>query len=97
MHLLDPVAKTVHDHAADDRMIGVERVPGAAEIGIPGAVRFEDVVGAVVHSAKTQGRPAMVAFRGVIEHHVENDLDAGAVQRLDHVAKLVHRAERILT
>ena len=38
----------------------------------------------------------MVAFRGVIEHDVENDLDAGPVQRLDHVAKLVHRAERIL-
>ena len=31
----------------------------------------------------------MVAFRGVIEDHVENDFDAGAVQRLDHVAELV--------
>ena len=40
--------------------------------------------------------PRVVAFGGVIEHHVENDLDAGPVQRLDHVAKLVHRTERIL-
>ncbi len=40
--------------------------------------------------------PSMVAFGRVIEHDVENDLDARPVQRLDHVAKLVHRAERIL-
>ena len=38
----------------------------------------------------------VIALGGVVEDHVENDLDAGAVQRLDHVAKLVHRAERIL-
>ena len=41
--------------------------------------------------------PSMVAFRGVIEDHVENDLDSGPVQRFDHVAKFVHRAQRILT
>ena len=39
----------------------------------------------------------MVAFGGVVEDHIENDLDARAVQRLDHVAKFVDRAERILT
>ena len=38
----------------------------------------------------------MVAFRGVIEHDVENDLDSRPVQRFDHVAKLVHRSQRIL-
>ena len=40
--------------------------------------------------------PRVVAFGGVVEHHVEDDLDARPVQRLDHVAKLVDRAERIL-
>ena len=40
--------------------------------------------------------PSLVAFRGVVEHDVENDFDARPVQRLDHVAELVHRAERIL-
>ena len=38
----------------------------------------------------------MVAFRGVVEHNVENDLDTGPVQRLDHVAKFVQWAERVL-
>ena len=41
--------------------------------------------------------PSCVAFGRVIEHHVENDLDAGAVQRLHHVAKFVDGAQRILT
>ena len=39
----------------------------------------------------------MVAFRGVIENYVENDLDSRAVQRFDHVAKFIDRAQRILT
>ena len=96
MHLLDPVAEAVHDHAADDGVIGVERVARAAVIGVARAVLLQDVVGAVVQSAKAERRSAMVAFRGVVEDDIENDLDAGPMQRLDHVAKLVHRAERIL-
>ena len=40
--------------------------------------------------------PRLVAFGRVIEHDVENDFDPGAMQRLDHVAKFVDRAERIL-
>ena len=97
VHLLDPVAEAVDDHPADDRMIGVERVAGAAVVGVARAVVFEDVVGRVVESAEAQRRPAVVAFGGVVEDDVENDLDAGPVQRLDHVAKLVDRTERILT
>jgi hypothetical protein len=39
----------------------------------------------------------VIAFRGVVEDDVENDLDARAMQRLDHVAELVDGTERILT
>jgi hypothetical protein len=39
----------------------------------------------------------VIAFRGVVEHHVEEDLDACLVQCLDHVTELVHRPEPILT
>ncbi len=38
----------------------------------------------------------VIALGGVVEDDIENDLEARPVQRLDHVAKLVHRAERIL-
>ena len=77
-------------------MVGVERVAAAGVVGVPSAVLLEDVIGVVVQTAEAQRRPAVIAFGRVIEHDVENDLDAGPVQRLDHVAKLVHRAQRIL-
>ena len=38
----------------------------------------------------------MVPLGGVVVHHIEDDLDAGSVQRLDHVAKLIQRGQRIL-
>ena len=96
VHLLDPVAQAVHDQPPDDRVVGVERVAAAGVVGVPRAAVFEDVVGRVVDAAEAERRPVLIALGGVVEHHVENDLDAGPVQRLDHVAELVHRAERVL-
>ncbi len=32
----------------------------------------------------------LVAFAGVIEHNVENDLDARGMQRLDHLLEFVY-------
>ena len=93
MHLLDPVAQTVHDHPADDRVIAVERIPAAGVVGVPGAVLVEDVVSRVVDSAETERRTGAIAFGGVVEHHVEDDLDAGPVKSLYHVTELVHGAE----
>jgi len=50
MHLLDPIAEAVHDHPADNRLIGVQRIPGTAVIGITRAILVENVVGAVVQA-----------------------------------------------
>src|SRR5262245_47031199 len=96
MHLLDPITKAIHDHPANDGLIGVERISGPAVIGIPRAILIENVVSAVVQATKTQRWPIMVAFRCMVEDHVENDLDTGPVQRLNHVAKFVQWAERVL-
>ena len=96
VHLLDPVAQAVHDHPADDRVVGVERVAAAGVVGVARAAVLEDVVGRVVDAAEAERRPVVVALGGVVEHHVEDHLDARPVQRLDHVAELVHRAERVL-
>src|SRR5947209_6355144 len=78
-------------------MIRVERVPGAAVVRIARPVLFEDVVGAVVQPAEAERRPQVVALRGMIEDNVENNLEAGPVQRFDHVAKLVHWTKGVLT
>ena len=93
MHFLDPVAEAVHDHPPDDGMIRIQRVPAAGVIGIAGAVLLEDVIGGVVESAEAKCRPVVVAFRSVVEDDVEDDLDAGPVQRLDHVPKFIDRAQ----
>jgi hypothetical protein len=37
----------------------------------------------------------VIALRRVVEDDIEEYLDAGSVERLHHVAKLVDRAERI--
>ena len=93
MHLLHPVMQAVDDHAADRRLVGIQRVARAAVVGITGKVPFvirvENVVILVVQAAKAEGWPRMVAFGGMVVDHVENDLDAGAVQGLDHVTELV--------
>jgi hypothetical protein len=95
VHRLHPVAEAVDDHPPHDRMVSVERVAGAGVVGVARAVVLEDVVGGVVQAAEAERRPAFISFRGVVEHHVEDDLDAGSVQRLDHVTELVDRAERV--
>src|SRR3954452_20534873 len=79
VHLLDPVPKTVQDHAAHNWVICIQRVPGAAVIGVPGTILLKDVVGAVIYSAVTQCWTAVVALGSVIEHDIENDFDPRAV------------------
>src|SRR5262249_26017360 len=58
---------------------------------------LEDVVRHVVQPAKAESGAVVVTLRGVVEHDVEDDLDAGSVQRLDHVTKLVDGPLRIAT
>src|SRR5262249_12468888 len=60
-------------------------------------VLVEDVVSTIIEPAETQRRSVVVPFGGVIEDNVENDLDTRPMQCLHHVAKLVDRAERVLT
>ena len=97
VHHVDPVAQTVHDHPPHDGMIAVERVPGSAVVRVTRPIRLENVVGRVVQSAEAQRRARVIAFGGMVEHDVENDLEARSVQRLDHIAKLVDGTERIST
>src|SRR5580704_6587918 len=97
MHLFYPISETIENHPAHDRMIPVECVPGTAVIRITRAVGFKNVVSAVFKSPKAQCRAELVALSGVIEYDVENHFDSGPMQRLHHVAKFIHRVERILT
>ena len=74
-------------------MIGFECVAGAAVIGITRTVLLEDVVDARCLFRENTRSARVVPFGGVIENNIENDFDSCPVQRLHHVAKLVHRAQ----
>jgi hypothetical protein len=84
----------VNDHAAHDWMIGVQRVAGSTEIRVLSAIGLQNVIAKVVDAAKAECRPVYIVFRRVIEDHIENYFDSGAMQSLDHIAEFIHRALR---
>ena len=91
VHLGDPVAQRVHDQLQRVRVAGVERVPGAGVVHVVlRLVVDEAVVGGVVDALEAQRRAEVVALGGVVVDHVEDDLDAGGVHRLDHRLELLH-------
>ena len=57
---------------------------------------LEDVVEVVGQAAIADRRAVRAPLGRVVEDDVEDDFEAGAVKRLDHVAELVEDAERLL-
>src|SRR6185437_11653710 len=97
VHLFDPIAEAVYNHAPDGGIIRIQRVPGATKVGVAGAVAFKQVVSTVIDSTKTECRAIVITLRCVIEDNVEDDFDPCSMQSLDHITELVDRSERILT
>ena len=86
-----PVAERVHDQPQDARVDHVEAVARAREVHVEALVLgAEPVVALVVDALEAEHRAEVVALRGVVVDHVEDHLDAGAVQRLDHALELAH-------
>jgi hypothetical protein len=91
VHLGDPVPQRIHDQPQRLVVADVEAVPGAGRVVVVLRVaRDQPVVGLVVDPAERQRRPQMVPFGGVVVDHVEDHLDARAVQRPDHRLELEH-------
>ncbi len=91
VHLDRPVAEAVHDELERLGVAHVQRVAAAGVVDVEARVaRVEAVVAAVVDAAEAEGRALARALAGVVVDHVEDDLDAGAVERLDHLLELVH-------
>ena len=68
-------------------MAGIEGIAGAGVVRVARAVSLKDVVRGVIDSPEAQVRPTVIALCCMVEHDIENDLDAGPVQRLNHVAE----------
>ena len=99
VHLGDPVAQRVEDEPQRQRVVGVDGVAAAGDVPV-GVVELHLaglrvghgdhalVEPAVVQAAEGQRRPERAGLGGVVVDHVQDDLEAGAVQRLDHLLEL---------
>ena len=91
VHLGHPVAQRVHDQLQHVRVAHQQAVAGARGVVVVRLVLVDEaVVGRVVDAAEADGRAELVALGGVVVDHVEDDLDARLVQRLDHALELGH-------
>ena len=85
-HLRGPVAQRVGDHLQHAGVAEVEGVAGAGIVDVVAAlVGHQAVVRGVVDAAHAQGRTQLVAFRGVVVDHVEDQLQSGVVEVRDHL------------
>ena len=68
-------------------MTDVERIAATGEIHVVAGIVFnQPVISGVVHPRKTQGRPHLAAFAGVVVDHVGmTSMPAGAA--LDHALR----------
>ena len=89
VHFADPETQASEDEFADDRMVAVDGIAAPGEVEIVAALA-QQVIKFVIESAKGIGSAAIVAFAGVVEDDVENDLDVGLVKGADEVAELGH-------
>ena len=69
-------------------MVGVDGVACAGIVLIVAFVACQRVEDRVIHSPETERRTQLVSLRCVIEHHVQNHLDAGLVKGPDHFLEL---------
>ena len=90
VHLAHPVDQRVHQEPGHQGVVAVHRVAAAGVVPVAAAVgeiqMVDDLVG---QPLEADGRSALAALRGVVEDHVQDHPDAGPMQGLDHVAKLV--------
>jgi len=89
VHLGHPVAEAVHDELQRAGVPHVEGVPRAREVAVvPRFVVHQPVVRVVVEALEREHRSEVVALGGVVEHDVEDHLQAGLVEVAHHRLEL---------
>ena len=89
-HHIDPVPERVERHLDDGRMPKVKRVARACHIVVVLRVhRLMAVIREVIEALPAEHAVTPAAFACVVVHHVENDLEACRVEKVDHSSELV--------
>ena len=96
MHFLHPVAQRIHNHLQRVRVPHIEGVAGARVVHVVGfRIVDKPVVRVIVDAAERNGRAQVVAFGGVVVHHIQNHLKAGLVERPHHALEFVDGATHL--
>ena len=83
-----PGAQRVHPQAQRYGTVHSQDIAAAGIVDIERPVTGQPVVSGVVQAAQRQGRAELVALAGVVQHDVQDDTQAGRVQRVDGGAHL---------
>ena len=96
MHLGHPVAQAVQHQLQHARLAQVQRIAAAAVVVISRTlIGWQAVAAGIVQAAPAQGGAVFITLGGVVEHHIQQHLDARAVQGLHHAAELIARVRRV--
>ena len=88
-----PGPQGVHRQAQRGRLLHRQGIPGAGVVDVVGGVvRGQAVVAGVIQAAQRDGGAERIAFARVVEHHVDQGLDAGVGQGADRRAHLAPAA-----
>ena len=85
-----PKTQTVHHPGHALWLIQSQRVTAAGIVHVV-AVGGEPVIARVIDTAQRQRRPIGIQLGAVVEHHVEDHLNTGLMQRFHRIAKLAQR------
>ena len=91
---LHPVFQAFIRKMRNRRMAEIERVTAAGPVLII-AIVPDPIIATVINSAHGERRAVEIAFCAVVQHHVQNDLNARRVERLHRIAELVPRLFRM--
>jgi len=97
VQLLDPLAQTGEEHLAHRRGLDIERIATAGEVLVPSRLGgLLPVVGGVVEALEGEGGAGTPPLGGVVEHHVDQHLQARVVEGAHHVPEFgALRAETV--
>ena len=91
---INPKAQALQCILHHARMTEVERVTAAGPVVII-AVVPDPIIAAVIDTAQGDCRPFKIDFRAMVQHDIEDHLDARRVQRLHRIAELIERPLRL--
>ena len=83
-----PVAQTVHDKAADLRMVAVEGIAAAAEVVVVSSGRL-CVIDIAVYPLEGEKRAVPVSLCRVVEDHIQDHFDPLILEEPDHLLEFV--------